>query len=99
MKTLKIEAGASTGSVAQGKKKRYNEVIVRLLDTVGATINGDQLPFRSSADEMGQPIPAFTGDKRVTNLGWDRSGQITIQQTQPLPITILGIAGSLKTSA
>jgi hypothetical protein len=99
LKTLKIEAGASTGSVAQGKKKRYNEVIVRLLDTVGATINGDQLPFRSSADEMGQPIPAFTGDKRVTNLGWDRSGQITIQQTQPLPITILGIAGSLKTSA
>ena len=98
LKTMKIEAGAKTGSVAQGRKKRYNEVIVRFLSTVGATINGDQLPFRSSADEMGQPIPAFTGDKKVTNLGWDRNGQITVQQTQPLPMTILGITGTIATS-
>ena len=98
LKTMKIEAGAKPGSVAQGRKKRYNEVIVRFLSTVGATINGDQLPFRSSADEMGQPIPAFTGDKKVTNLGWDRSGQITVQQTQPLPMTILGITGTIATS-
>ena len=95
---MKIEAGATAGSVAQGRKKRYNEVIVRFLNTVGATINGDQLPFRSSADEMGEPIPAFTGDKKVTNLGWDRNGQITVQQTQPLPMTILGITGTLATS-
>ena len=98
VKTLNVEAGASTGSVAQGRKKRYNEVIVRLLNTVGVTINGDQMPFRSSADEMGQPIPAFTGDKRVTNLGWDREGKITVQQTQPLPFTILGITGTISTS-
>jgi len=98
VKTLNVEAGASTGSVAQGRKKRYNEVIVRLLNTVGVTINGDQMPFRSSADEMSQPISAFTGDKRVTNLGWDREGKITVQQTQPLPFTILGITGTISTS-
>ena len=98
LKTLKVEAGSSAGSTAQGRKKRYNEVIVRLYKTVGATVNGDQIPFRSSADEMGQPIPAFTGDKKVTNLGWDREGKITIEQTQPLPMTILGITGTIKTS-
>jgi len=98
LKTLNVDAGASTGSTAQGRKKRYNEVIVRFLNTVGATVNGDQIPFRSSADEMGAPIPAFTGDKRVTNLGWDRNGQITVEQTQPLPMTILAITGTLKTS-
>ena len=98
LKTLRVESGASAGSVAQGRKKRYNEVIVRFLNTVGATINGDQIPFRSSADEMGAPIPAFTGDKKVTNLGWDREGQITVEQTQPLPMTVLGITGTLKTS-
>ena len=98
LKTLNVEAGASTGSVAQGRKKRYNEVIVRFLNTVGATVNGDQIPFRSSADKMGAPIPAFTGDKKVTNLGWDREGKITIEQTQPLPMTILGISGTIKTS-
>jgi hypothetical protein len=47
---------------------------------------------------MGAPIPAFTGDKRVTNLGWDRNGQITVEQTQPLPMTVLAITGTLKTS-
>ena len=97
IKTMKPEAGSQAGT-AQGRKKRYNEVSVRLLNSVGVTINGDQLPFRTSADEMGEPIPAFTGDKRVTNLGWDRDGQITIQQTQPLPLTVLSITGTLVTS-
>ena len=71
--------------------------MVRFLNTVGATVNDDQLPFRSSATPMGQNIPEFTGDKRVTNLGWDRDGQITVKQTQPLPMTILGITGTLLT--
>ena len=93
---MKVEAGSQAGS-AQGRKKRYNEVMVRFLNTTGATINGDQLPFRTSATPMGQSIPQFTGDKRVTNLGWDRDGQITVQQTQPLPMTVLGITGTLLT--
>ncbi|BAQ86428.1 putative tail tubular protein B [uncultured Mediterranean phage uvMED] len=97
LKTLRVEAGGQTGT-SQGRKKRYNEVMVRLLNTVGATINGDQLPFRTSSTPMGQNIPEFTGDKRVTNLGWDRDGQITVEQTQPLPMTILGITGTLVTS-
>ena len=94
IKTLRIEAGSQAGT-AQGRKKRYNEVMVRLYKSVGITINGDQLPFRSSATPMGQDIPDFTGDKRVTNLGWDRDGQIVIEQTQPLPMTVLGITGTL----
>ena len=97
LKTMKVESGASAGT-AQGRKKRYNEVLVRLLSTTGATINGDQLPFRTSANAMDESITAITGDKRVTNLGWDREGQITIQQNQPLPMTILGISGTLVTS-
>ena len=97
LKTLNIEAGAQAGT-AQGREKRYNEIIVRLHESVGVTINNDQLPFRSSADEMGQPIPQFTGDKRVSNLGWDKEGQITIQQTQPLPLTVLAITGTLVNS-
>jgi len=97
IKTMRVEAGAEAGT-AQGRKKRYNEVLVRLYNTVGATVNGDQIPFRTSASKMGQPISSFTGDKRVSNLGWDRDGQVTVQQTQPLPMTILGITGTLVTS-
>ena len=97
IKTMRVEAGANAGT-AQGRKKRYNEVMVRLHKTVGIKINGDQLPFRTSSTPMGQNIPEFTGDKRVTNLGWDRDGQIEILQEQPLPMTVLGITGTLVTS-
>ena len=94
IKTLKIEDGSQAGT-AQARKKRYNEVVVRLLKSVGVTINGDQLPFRSNTTPVGQDIPDFTGDKRVMNLGWNREGQVTIEQTQPLPLTVLGITGTL----
>ena len=97
IKTMRIEAGANAGT-AQGRKKRYNEVMVRLHKTIGIKINGDQLPFRTSSMHMGQNVPEFTGDKRVTNLGWDRDGQIEILQEQPLPMTVLGITGTLVTS-
>lgn len=97
IKTMRVEAGSQAGT-AQGRKKRYNEVMVRLHKTVGIIINGDQLPFRTSSTPMGQSIPEFTGDKRVTNLGWDRDGQIEIKQEQPLPMTVLGITGTLVTT-
>jgi hypothetical protein len=97
IKTMRIEAGSQAGT-AQGRKKRYNEVMVRLHKTVGIIINGDQLPFRTSSTPMGQNIQEFTGDKRVINLGWDRDGQIQIEQQQPLPMTVLGITGTLVTT-
>jgi len=97
IKTMRVEAGSQAGT-AQGRKKRYNEVMVRLYKTVGIKINGDQLPFRTSSTPMGQNIEEFTGDKRVLNLGWDRDGQIEILQEQPLPMTVLGITGTLATT-
>ncbi len=77
LKTMRVEAGSQAGK-AQGLKKRWNEVKVRLLDTTGVKINGDQLPFRTSSTPMSSGIGLFTGDKRVTNLGWDRDGIIEI---------------------
>ncbi|MCS5590731.1 MAG: hypothetical protein NZ824_12275 [Candidatus Thioglobus sp.] len=97
LKTMRIEAGSQSGK-AQGRKKRWNEVMVRLLDTTGVNINGDQIPFRSSADAMDSKVSSFTGDKRVSNLGWDRDGIIEIKQEQPLPLTVLAIHGTLTTS-
>lgn len=97
IKTMRVEAGANAGT-AQARPKRYNEVVVRLFESIGVTINGDQLPFRSSTTPLGTNIEPFTGDKRVTNLGWDKDGQIVIEQTQPLPLTVLGITGTLVVS-
>jgi hypothetical protein len=97
LKTMRVEAGSQAGK-AQGLKKRWNEVKVRLLNTTGVKINDDQLPFRTSSTPMSSGIGLFTGDKRVTNLGWDRDGIIEIKQEQPLPLTVLGIHGTLTVS-
>ena len=44
---------------------------------------------------MGKAPSLFTGDKRVCNLGYDKDGHITVEQTEPLPIQVLSITGTL----
>jgi hypothetical protein len=90
IETMRPDAGQDAGT-AQGEQKSINDITVRLYKSLGCTIQGDLLTFRKPADPMGLPPPMFTGDKRVTNLGWSTEGQITIQQTQPLPMTVLAI--------
>jgi hypothetical protein len=58
----------------------------------------DVLPFRSSADEMNESLPLYTGDKEIEfRGGFDSDGQIIVKQTQPLPQTILGVFATLTT--
>ena len=86
------------GNTQQGKVKRWNKIIVRLLNTVGITINDDIVPFRKTSDMMDTAVPLFTGDKEVTNSGFDTDGFITIKQTQPLPLIVLMITGEIGVS-
>jgi hypothetical protein len=92
--TLRPEVNAGAGS-AQPAKKRWAEVVVRLVDSLGVSINGDRMPFRKAADALTEAVPRFTGDKRVVNLGFDDDGRITVEQTQPLPSTVLLLTGVL----
>ena len=100
LKTLRVDAGSAIGT-AQGKLKRISEVTVRLYRSVGLSIGDNELdilPFRSSADEMNEPLPLYTGDKEIEfRGGFDSDGQIIVQQTQPLPQTILGVYATLTT--
>lgn len=83
------------GGSLQGRKSRWVKLGVRLLNTLGVTINGDQVESRSSDDEMDQAPEMTTGDAISVTLGWTRNGENTITQTQPLPITVLGVFGTL----
>jgi|TARA_R110000744_G_scaffold129429_3_gene236847 hypothetical protein len=102
LKTMRIEKGAQDGT-AQGKIKRIHDVTVRFFRSVGAKVGSattqtDVIPFRSSADEMNQPVPLFTGDKSVEFDGaFDTDGFVVVQQDQPLPMTILAIYPRLIT--
>ena len=102
VQTLRLEAGAADGT-AQGKTKRIHRVAMRLYKTLGLKFGPDSsrldiLPFRTSADEMGNPPLLYTGDKSVSwNNGYETEGYIYLRQDQPLPFTLLGIFPQLHT--
>ena len=102
LRTLRVDAGSSAGT-SQGKIKRINELTVRLHKSVGLQVgrdadNLDVVPFRSSATPMDTAIALFSGDKEIElNGNFDTDGQITIRQSQPLPMTILAVFATVST--
>lgn len=92
LKTMRLEVDTLEGT-SQGRRKRWTKIQVRVYETLGVKILGEQIPFRSTEDLMGEPPPAHSGIIEKSQLGWDLDGQIEIQQEQPLPITVLSIMG------
>lgn len=98
IETLRPEVQMPGGGTSQGRRKRWAEIVVRLHRSLGVVVFGERIPFRSAGDTMGQAPELFSGDKRKSNLGWNREGRITISQDQPLPCTVLMLAGILEIS-
>jgi len=92
--TMKPIINSESGTTA-GLPKKWAELWVSLHETSGLTINDEIIDFRPAGLALGEPIPLYTGNKRVSQLGWD-DGRITLVHAQPLPITILGIFGTLE---
>lgn len=96
LQTMRPEGGAQDG-ISQGRPKRIHSAFVRFYNSVGMKIgpdedNLDEVPFRTSADLMGDAVGMFNGDKEVVFPGdWETAGRITIVQEQPLPMTVIGI--------
>ncbi len=101
LQTMRIEGGSAQG-VSQGAVKRIHDVTVRFFRTVGAKVgssntNNDLIPFRSSADEMGQALDLFTGDKEIEfPNGYDTDAFVFVKQDQPLPMTVVGIYARME---
>ena len=100
--TLDLEAGAETGDTSQGKVRRISELIIRLYRTVGLDVgdsstNTDIVPFRDSSMDMDEPVPLFSGDKRVSFRSKnERNVQIYLKQDQPLPMTVLALMPKIR---
>jgi hypothetical protein len=85
IKTLRIEVGGQSGT-AHFRAKRSNTIYVRFLCTrgPGVTVDGELVP-----EERVLEVRDWT---KEANLGWNRNGQVTIKQTMPYPMTVLGIS-------
>ncbi|MGB2045663.1 MAG: hypothetical protein ACPHUD_08010 [Porticoccaceae bacterium] len=92
VKTLPVEPKLASGSL-KGFKKRIFEVNAELFETQALTINGKEVAFRRFGDDvLDDDVDEFTGIKTLHGiLGYTYDGQITIGQTVPLKMTLLGI--------
>jgi hypothetical protein len=102
LKTLPLDIGEPT---IQGKLKAINAVTVRVADTLGLSIGSNfnnQVPMADlivgnvSTTLAGQPNQTVTGlvtGDAFANLDptFTIPGQYCIQQSQPLPATVLGV--------
>lgn len=99
---MKPELVDQAGS-SQGKKRRVTEVIVRMRNSLTLAFAGGpspasftEIPIRSPGDAPGSNNPLSAGVVDVVLPGpWpegnDFSGQVTIQQSHPFPLTILAL--------
>lgn len=93
MVTNRPEVGG--GQSTQGMRRGWSKIMVRVLETIGLTVNGEVIPSRSSLDGMGAATTPFSGDVEISNLGWDTEGRITIIQALPLPAHVVSVGGTL----
>lgn len=102
-KSHKIEAGSVNGT-AQGKPKRFNQVIVRLASTLGFKYGDteDTATYEhefTNATVIDNQTPLFTGDAKLTwPGGFETDGQIVFKGEGPFPAQIQSIMPQIITS-
>jgi hypothetical protein len=73
------------------KEKRFGQVIVDYLDTIGGTVNQVDSPTRYFIAELDGGLQKFTGIKPFRFLGYARRLSLQVEQTQPLPFYVRSI--------
>jgi hypothetical protein len=101
VKTMPVENETRDGSTMVGRKARIVRATVRLHETKGLKVNGQVVPFRRTADvplsPLDVPPPARSGDFRISGLqGWSDRAQLTLNNDNPLPVNVLGIAYTVQ---
>ena len=94
-KILSLRPEVPIAGTSQGIKKHWSRIWVRLFESIGVTINGELVEFRTPDDLMDEGIGVCSEDAVVSNLGRDSDARITIEQTQPLPFTVICFFGTI----
>jgi hypothetical protein len=94
--TLTPELAGAMGSSAAAAYS-IHEIAVKLRDTIGCSINYQEIPFRQFGSGVLDQAPApFTGIKVAGNLGWGNGvAKTIIQQNLPYPMHVLSVATKL----
>lgn len=96
--TPEIQAGDGS---SQGNAQRVHEVSLLLAETIGATINGDEIAFREFGSHLLDVAPeAYSGMKRAGLTAWSRGDErITISQDEPYPFNLLAVVRKITVNS
>ena len=94
------------GGLTQGSAVRLVRATFRLFETAALVVDTGQglrpLPFKSFGPAaLDSPIQPVTADKSVRALGWTRGEPVPlwrVQQTDPLPCTVLSVLTEISTN-
>lgn len=90
IKTLPANAVLASGPMI-GLPKRINRVFLGLDTTLGVSVQGNSLILRSVTDDFSLGVSAFTGIQDFYLLGYNKEAQVTITQSEPLSMRVLGM--------
>lgn len=101
--TQRIDSGATDGT-AQGKTKRFHQIVMRLYASLGGKVGPDAsmtdyILYRSLSDYMDEVPPVLTGDtdKFPYPGGFETDGRIWVVADQPLPLTVVAMYPRMRT--
>lgn len=91
VKTMPVNIQFQSGPI-NTKMRRILRVSAQLYKASGISINGKPLPVRNfGIGVLGSGVSSFTGIKTVPLLGYSKNTQVTITQSDPMPMTLLGL--------
>jgi hypothetical protein len=96
LEPMKLEF-LTTGGALQGRTKRISATTLRFFESLSCSIGPtwtdyDSYVFRDNSDAMEAATPLFTGDKKISFTGgFETAGDMCIQDSYPVPLTVLGI--------
>jgi hypothetical protein len=101
--TLPPEIPSRSGTL-QGMLKRVRKAVLRVLETLGLSVGGDQpgdpleeVTDRSADDLMDAPMPLYTGDTQGrVDTSYDSNGRMRFVSTDPLPAVVTAAMLSLE---
>jgi len=94
VETLPQDVRLSDG-VLTGKPRKIGKAILELSTTYNVTINSNQVLIGSNPNDDTTGLQSLTGKKSVHVLGYEVDPTLTVSQTAPLPMRVLGITSEV----
>lgn len=93
--TLNNEFDIGEGSM-QGQRARWSRPLLRVYKSGIPTLNSEFIP--SGPDKMDKAIPLYSGFLEYGSLNWSNTTELTISMSDPLPLMVISITGTVETS-